>query len=560
MAEERRHAALALLNGKIITCDRQSTIAQAVAVDGERTAAVGRNSDIQSLIGPETRVIDLQGRAVIPGLVDAHAHMDREGLKEVMPSMAGLRSVEAIVERIAALAAQARPGEWIVTMPLGDPPEYDLAEADMTPGQWPTRHDLDRAAPHNPVYIKPAWGYWRSSLPLVSIANTAALERASITRDTQAPCDSVTIDRDGDGMPTGIFYETNRMPVLDFTLFRQAPAFDLATRVAALPRSMEIYNSFGTTSVFEGHGVAEEVVEAYKSVGAAGQQTVRATLAFSPAWPDGNADIKAMIADWARWIAHKGIGDEWLRINGLFSEIDTTPENRIRALAFPQTGWAGFNYTGLPEEAVRTLLIECARNGVRVIAIAANMLDLFAEAAKVAPIAGQRWVLAHITALDDRKIGLLRDHGVVTTTHTNNYIWRGGARFRDSLGPGRENEVVPLRRLLDAGVPVGLGTDNVPVSLWNPIWQAVARKDRNTGEPVAPAQALTREEALHCATMGGAYLTFEENEKGSLEKGKLADAVVLSQDPLTCDTDALRETRAFMTIVGGRIVYERKAA
>jgi len=207
---------------------------------------------------------------------------------------------------------------------------------------------------------------------------------------------------------------------------------------------------------------------------------------------------------------------------------------------------------------VRALLVECARNDVRVIAIAANMLDLFVEAAKVAPIDGQRWVLAHITALDDRKIGLLRDHGIVATTHTNNYIWRGGARFRDSLGAGRENEVVPLRRLLDAGVTVDLGTDNVPVSLWNPIWQAVARKDRTTGESVAPEQALTREEALHCATMGGAYITFEEHEKGSLEKGKLADAVVLSQDPLTVETEALHETRALTTIVGGKIVYERR--
>ena len=126
------------------------------------------------------------------------------------------------------------------------------------------------------------------------------------------------------------------------------------------------------------------------------------------------------------------------------------------------------------------MLIECARNGVRVIAIAGAMLDLFAEVAKVAPFAGQRWVLAHITTLDDNRIAMLRDNGIVTTTHTNGYIWRFGAQLRDSLGPGRENEVVPLRRLLDAGVPVALATDNVPVSLWYPIWQAVARIDRVT--------------------------------------------------------------------------------
>ena len=117
--------------------------------------------------------------------------------------------------------------------------------------------------------------------------------------------------------------------------------------------------------------------------------------------------------------------------------------------------------------------------------------------------------------------------------------------------------MVPLRRLLDAGVPVALGTDNVPVSMWYPVWQTVARIDRTINAPVAPEQALTREEALRCATMGGAYVTFEENEKGSLEPGKLADIAVLSQDPLTCDLDKLRETTADMTIVGGKVVYER---
>ncbi|MGZ5827689.1 MAG: amidohydrolase [Xanthobacteraceae bacterium] len=553
-------ATLVLTNGKIITVNPRSEIAQAVAISGERIVAVGSNAEIEPLIGKETRVIDLKGRAAMPGLIDAHAHLDREGLKEALPSMAGLNSVDAIVERVAELAKRARPGKWIITMPLGDPPEFNIAASEIAPGRWPTRRDLDRAAPDNPVYIKPAWGYWRPSLPLVSIANSAALARAGITRNTLPPCDSVRIGRDSGGEPNGIFYDANRMPVVEFTLMRKVPSFDLATRVAALPRSMEIYNSFGTTSVFEGHGVADDVFEAYKTVRAAGRQTVRATLAFSPAWPDGKHDIEAIVADWARWLARRGIGDEWLRINGLFSEVDTSPEHQLRASVFPETGWAGFNYTGLPEDAVRTLLIECARNGVRVIAIAGAMLDMFAEVAKVAPFAGQRWVLAHITTLDDNKIAMLRDNDIVTTTHTNGYIWRSGAQLRDSVGPGRENEVVPLRRLLDAGVPVALATDNVPVSLWYPIWQSVARIDRVTNAVVAPQQALTREEALRCATIGGAYVTFEEDEKGSLEKGKLADVAVLSQDPLTCDLDKLRETKAEMTIVGGKVVYERRAA
>ncbi len=184
-------------------------------------------------------------------------------------------------------------------------------------------------------------------------------------------------------------------------------------------------------------------------------------------------------------------------------------------------------------------------------------LELFAEASKEFPIQGQRWVMAHVTALTEAQINLVRDFGLVVTTHTNGYVWKSGAELAARIGKDRENDAVPLRRLLDAGVPVSLGTDNVPVSLWYPVWQSVARLDRKTQTQVAPEQALTREEALRCATLGGAYLTFEENEKGSLEQGKLADIIVPSQDPLTCDLDKLRHTVADLTIVGGKVVYER---
>jgi predicted amidohydrolase YtcJ len=561
MPDNAQAASLALINGKIVTCGRHFALAQAVAVSGSRIVAVGTTAEVRRYVGAGTRVIDLGGRLAMPGLIDAHAHMDREGLKEALPAMAGLRSIDAIQQRIAELAARAKPGEWIVTMPLGAPPEYDSNIADIKENRWPNRHDLDEAAPDNPVYIKPAWGYWRVSLPSVAIANSRALALAGVARASKPPCDSVTIARDAAGDPTGVFFDANRMPVIDLTLMARAPAFDLATRTAALPRSMQLYNSVGTTSVFEGHGVAADVIEAYKRVNAAGRQTVRATLAFSPAWPAvKGADIAAMIAGWARWLSRKGIGDDWLRINGLYAEIDTSREHELRAGAYPETGWAGFNYTGLPRAAVATLLRECARNGIRVNGIIPAMLDLFAQVSREFPIVGQRWVLAHVSALDQRQIETVRDLGLIVTTHTNGYIWKGGAAFLNGIGRTRENDFVPLRRLIDAGVPVALGTDNVPISLWYPIWQAVARIDRTTNAPVAPAQALSRAEALRCATIGGAYLTFEEIAKGSLEPGKFADIVVLSQDPLTCDLAELRHTVAEMTIVAGKIVYERRSA
>ncbi len=549
---------LVLRNGKIITVNSRFEVAQALAIRDGRILAVGTDAEIGPLVDASTYVIDLAGQTAMPGLIDAHAHMDREGLKQALPSLAGVRSIDDVLTRIATLARERAPGEWIVTMPLGDPPEFEGMPDLLREGRFPNRWELDQAAPDNPVLIKPGWGYWRVTLPLVGIANSRALALAGIDKKTRSPAASLEIDREAGGSPTGIFRDFNFMPILELTLFRGVPAFDLATRVRALTESMRIYNSFGTTGVFEGHGTSAEVIAAYQRV-RADHPTVRATLMFSPAWRTTSADdIAAMIRDWGRWLAGRGLGDEWLRVQGLFTEVDTSPEHALRKAAFSNTGWAGFNYAGLPAEAVKALLLECARNGIRVEVIGTALLETLADIARAAPIVDQRWILAHVEALDAHQLDLVRELGLCITTHTNSAIYKREAAVRDRLGAARLNDIVPLRRLLDAGVTVGLATDNVPVSLWHPIWQVVARMDRSTNAPIAPEQALTREEALRCATMGGAYLSFEEDLKGSLEPGKLADVTVLSQDPLTCPLHDLRDTVAEMTIVGGEVVFDRE--
>ena len=143
------------------------------------------------------------------------------------------------------------------------------------------------------------------------------------------------------------------------------------------------------------------------------------------------------------------------------------------------------------------------------------------------------------------------------TTHTNRYIHKQSHILLEELGPERENDIVPLKDLLAHGVHVALATDNVPTSLFYPVWQAVARRNLHTGARIGAAQALSREEALRCATIEGAWLTFEEDRKGSLEPGKLADMAVLDRDPLTCPEDSIKDTRAETTVVGGEVVYER---
>jgi predicted amidohydrolase YtcJ len=230
----------------------------------------------------------------------------------------------------------------------------------------------------------------------------------------------------------------------------------------------------------------------------------------------------------------------------------------VRARAWPYTGWSGFAYdAGLPREQLRDALVAAARHDIRVGGIQPPLLSLYDEVNRIAPIRDKRWVLEHIQTLTDDEIHRIRDLGLVVTTHTNSHIAKQGAVHLRRVGARNEDTIVPLRKLRDAGVTVALATDNVPTTLWNPIAQVVTRLDRYANRAIAPAQALTREEALRAATNAGAYLTFEECEKGSLEPGTLADLVVLSHDPLTVDASQLAATVSELTIVGGRVVFER---
>ena len=164
-------AELIVRNARVITVDDDFTVAGAIAVRGERSLAVGTDTEMDALAGPATRIVNVGGKAVVPGLIDGHAHMDREGLKAIFPSLSGCQSIDDILQRIETLVAAAAPGDWIVTMPIGEPPYYWNVPYSLTEKRFPNRHDLDHVSPHNPVYIRPIWGYWRHILPLTSVAN-----------------------------------------------------------------------------------------------------------------------------------------------------------------------------------------------------------------------------------------------------------------------------------------------------------------------------------------------------------------------------------------------------
>ena len=557
---QNRPADVVLRNGKIITLDRSSTIAQSIAIAGDRIVAVGPNAAMAAVTAPATRTIDLRGKTVIPGLIDSHAHMDREGLKNVFPSLGHVRSIRDIQNRISELARQKAPGEWIVTMPIGDPPFYFDVPDILAEKRWPTRKELDAAAPNHPVFIRSIWGFWRSTPPLVACANTEALKRAGITRDTVSPLRELVIEKDENGDPTGVFIEDGMQPTAELIWFRKPTEFSRADRARGIPVAAKAYHAFGTTSIFEGHGVANEVIRAYKDAYRDGMLTMRAGLVFSPDWKTaGNAKLGSLIESWGGWLGEPASGDDWLKLTGIYANIGRQPGDDVRASASPYTGWAGFNYdTGLPRERLKEVLIQCARNDIRAVlnSNSPGVIDLLDEVDREVPLKGRRWVVVHISILSPRDIERIVRMGLVLTSHTNSNIYKEGHTWQARLPRERQRENTPLRDLIDAGVKVGLITDNVPISLFWPIWESVARLSRVTNERIAPEQSITRAEALRCATLNGAYLTFDEDKKGSLEPGKLADLAVLSADPLTVPESAIRDITADMTMAGGKIVHQ----
>ncbi len=546
-----------LVNGQVLVLDGADSRGQGILVVDGRIARVGSDAEIAAAAPEGARAIDLRGRTVVPGLIDGHAHLDREGLKGKFPSLAGATSIGDIQEILRELVRQADPGEWIVTMPIGEPPAYRDVPNNLTERRWPTREDLDLVAPDNPVFIRPIWGYWRHEQPSVSVANTRALALAGIDRDTEPPSDAVEIVRDGSGDPTGVLIEWAYMPIVEHTMLSMIPRFTHEDRVAGILAGMRAYNQVGTTGVFEEHGASFELLRAYQDVARGPGLDVRARLMYSPPWSSlPPEDVPGLVSTWMAWLGHGGLGDDRLRVEGFFFHDGLDQNHLLRATTAPYTGWAGFHYdTGLDRATLKQVLIEAARNDIRPGALHLTALPIYEEVNEVVPIRGKRWLLGHLGVASEDEIARIKELGVVLTTHSNRHLRRQGTQHLERLGPEGENDILPLRRLVDAGVPVALATDNVPVTLFEPIWHTVARRERTEERILAPDQALTRIEALRAATAAGAYLTFEEDERGTLEEGKLADLAVLSADPLQVPEDDLPDIVSDLTMVGGRITW-----
>ena len=555
-----------LLNGKILTVDADFTVVQALAVKDGRFVGVGDNDEISALASETTEIIDLEGRTVVPGLIDGHAHMDREGMKFIHPSLTGARSIDDILSVIEREVARKNPGEWIITMPVGDYPYYADVPGILAEERYPNRWDLDRVSPDNPVYIRGIWYFWRAEPPIVSIANSRALELAGITRDTVPPHPGLEIEKDETGEPTGVFIESGTLGTMEFSLMKAAPRFTHEQRVQGLRDSMQRYNAAGTTGVFEGHGVSSVVMNAYKELWERGEMTVRSTLVVSPAWgATPSAAIDEVLRDWSAYAGGSGIGDDMLELSGIYTVVGSSPQFEIRARERPYPGWAGYgvDHTLSPERgSLRDLIMGTAEANLRPVAVARGenfdrYLGLFDEVDQQTRIAGRRFVLVHVEYADEDQQNLMKRLGVVPTIHAG-FLWKRG--LSNTVGATEEelSRYLPLRSYVDKDIPFVMATDNVPVSPFRAIWAAVARKDEATGTVIVPEQKISREDALRSMTINGAYLSFDEHNRGSIELGKLADLVVLADDFMTIPEDDIKDLEVVMTMMDGQIVYTRE--
>ena len=547
---------LILHGGRVLTLDDARPLAEAVAVRGGTIQAVGGNEAILAAAGAETEVIDVGGRTVIPGFNDVHAHMDREGLKRLRPSLSEARNVDDILQIIATLAAETPSGDWIVTMPIGQPPHYFGGPETLAERRMPTRQELDRAAPDHPVCIGAVFGNWGEP-PGYTALNSRALALNGVDRDTAPRCPGVEILRDAEGEPNGVIVERNARPTADFDLLPAVPRFGYAERLDGLRRSMALYNTVGTTSVYEGHGTAAETIAAYRELWQRGEMTVRATLVLSPVWRDP-AEARAAMRDWLAFARGNGLGDPWLTVSGVHIAIGGDPVLAELARAdLPNTGWAGFVEQANTLDDYRDYCLLAAEHDLRVNTIVgdrlADVLPVLEAVNEKHTLAGRRWVIQHIARTTPGDLKRLHRLGLFVTTIPVYHLWKGGGWFVDDADGGEA--VVPHRTMLDLGIPVSAGTDNIPYDPAFTLWTIVTRRERHANRVLGPGQRLSGAEALRLMTRDGAWLSFDEDRKGVLAPGRFADMAVLSDDPCRIDPEALRELRCHATVVSGRVVF-----
>ncbi len=527
----KEQADMIIVNAKIWTGNAKQPFAEAMAITGDTIAAVGSNREVMKHKGENSAVIDLGGRFVTPGFIDSHLHFLQGGLNLASVQLRDASTPEVFISRIKAFAATQRPGTWI----LGG--DWDGKGWESLPEKgW-----IDSITPDNPVFISRLDGH-------MALANSLALKQAGIDVSVK-DVEGGTIGRDSRGGLTGIFKE-NAMDLISVKV--PPPPDDEVDR--ALLAAMHYFASNGVTSV---HAVdAGSYADAIAKVRSRGDLITRVYVMHT-------------ISSWKalkEQIDREGHGDKWVRTGGVKGFVDGSLGSHTAAFIDPYTDLQ--TDSGMfvnSEEQLREWIFNSDSSGLQVVIHAIGdrainfLLNTYEEVARENGVRDRRFRIEHSQHISPGDIERYAKLNVIASMQPYHAIDDG--RWADQyIGAERKKTTYAFRSLLDAGARLAFGSDwfVAPATPLEGIYAAVTRRTLDDKNPDGwiPEQKITVAEALKGYTEGGAYASFEENIKGTLEPGKLADFVVLDQDITAVDPVAIRDIKVLQTFVGGKKVFD----
>ncbi len=544
-------ASLVLHKGRIATVEEGKPEVQALAARGDTIVAVGSNEEIAPYIGPGTKVIDLGGRLAVPGFIDGHGHFTWVGEARIILNLTRVKNWDEVVAMVKKAAGKARPGDWILGRGWHQS-KWDKTPVPAVEG-FPVHASLSAASPANPVLLTHASGH-------AAFANARAMAAAGVTRKTANPPGGEIL-KDAKGEPTGLFRETAASLVEDAhqkALAGRTPQEAEAEVRRVLHLADEEVLSKGVTS-FQDAGSSFETIDVMKKAASEGQLGVRLWVMIR----DRNERMKERLASY-RLVDGYG---KHLTVRALKHTLDGALGSRGAWLLEPYSDLpssTGLNTTPLPvvEETARLALANDYQLCVHAIGDRANRetLDLFEAAFKTRPDGKDlRWRIEHAQHLHPADIPRFGRLGVIASMQ-GIHCTSDAVFVPARLGAKRSEEGAYVwQKLMKSGAVVSNGTD-APVEDVDPIacYYATVTRRLADGSTFYPDQRMSRQEALKSYTLNAAFAAFEEGSKGSLRAGKLADVTVLSKDILAVPEEDIRSARVDLTIVGGKVLYERK--
>lgn len=537
-------ADLILLNGNVYTANDRHPHAEAIAVRMDRIVFAGSNSEAKKYQGAKTRVVDLHGATVLPGLADAHHHLEGVGSREMTLNLEGITNLQDFLVKVKARVDQAKPGEWVTGR--------GWIETFWTPPVFPTRWDLDKVSPNNPVILQRADGHG-------TVVNSAALKIAGITRDTPNPFGGEISKDKQSGDPNGMLLDAARGLVS-----RHIPPTTIADAERAVVLGVQRDIGLGWTQVQDPGGSYEDVV-IYRKLYGEGKIKLRIYKVLSAP----GKEAKRLLTEGPIIGAY---GNR-LTVRALKFYADGSLGSRSAALLKPYSDAPDTSgFLTIKDENFLPMLEEALRKGIQVETHAIGdlgnrfVLDEYEKALKAVPAAQRkitdpRWRIEHAQIVNPVDIPRFAKLGIIPSMQPSHAI--GDLHFAPSrLGIERLKGAYAWNSFIKSGVIVPGGSD-APVERGEPMiefYAAVARKDMKgfSGDGWHPEEAVTREQALKMFTVWPAYVAFEENVRGTIEPGKLADLTVLSADIMRIPEMEILKTRCLMTVIGGEIVFETK--